>query len=514
MKRFRTSLVALLLAAAIGSSSASVMADTKVKDPSEPWKVTVNAETDQILAFVERLYSIALDRESDPGGLSFWTEKLKKREMTGADCVRGFLVDTPEFKNRALPDEEVVETLYLTILDRASEPAGKAYWLQRLKNGLPVLDLVLLFIDTTEWCNLCASYGIRSGALTAKADTPSEMILKVAGNFYTSCLHRAAGDDEARALALRLINREVSMSQLLVDFYLSEEFLARKTSDTEFVSCLYQTCFFRPADETGKKYWASLLSSKATTRYQVICSFSEAAEFKDICDKYDLEIGSLNRKEDPYAPKQYVEPVIPGGERWYNGYVDPRTVRAELMTHPEEIAVLVNKYHSIPLDYVPELVEVSHSNGQRMRPEAAAAWERLFVACKAATGESLYMISGFRSEDTQRASFYRAIENHGIATAVKLYAWPGRSEHPLGLAMDICTYSNMNKSEFIYTEAGKWMLAHGHEFGFIWRYPEGGGSITGIGKEAWHFRYVGVEVATDMYNKGIRTLEEYYGERG
>ena len=124
------------------------------------------------------------------------------------------------------------------------------------------------------------------------------------------------------------------------------------------------------------------------------------------------------------------------------------------------------------------------------------------------------MISGFRSEDTQRASFYRAIENHGIATAVKLYAWPGRSEHPLGLAMDICTYSNMNKSEFIYTEAGKWMLAHGHEFGFIWRYPEGGGSITGIGKEAWHFRYVGVEVATDVYNKGIRTLEEYYGERG
>ena len=513
MKRFHSCVLSVVLVASMGISTTSVMA---WKDMTSLQKIVVTEEeqTDRISAFVERLYSIALDRQSDPDGLAFWCEKLEKREMTGADCVRGFLVDTPEFQNRKLPDDEVVEILYKTILDRDSEPAGKAYWLKRLKEDLTELDLVLHFIDSTEWCNLCASYGIRSGAVTAKADTPSAEILQVADHYYTSSLHRQAGADEAKRLALRLINKEVSAAQLLRDFYLSDEFVCQNTSDTEFVSRLYETCFFREADAAGRDYWASQITSKATTRYQVLCSFAESGEFAEICDKFDIEVGSLNRKEDPYAPKQYVEPVIPGGERWYNGYVDPRTVRAELMTHPEDFSVLVNKYHSIPLDYVPELVDVSHSNGQRLRPEAAAAWEDLFVACKAATGESLYMISGFRSEDTQRASFYRAIENHGIATACKLYAWPGRSEHPLGLAMDICTYSNMNKSEFIYTNAGKWMLAHGHEYGFIWRYPEGCGSITGIGKEAWHFRYVGVEVATDMHNKGIQTLEQYYGERG
>jgi len=511
MKGLRVGILCLVLVLSMGFSSASVVAYRAEEDIENAF---ASEEADPVSDFVERLYVIALERESDPDGLHFWCEKLKNREMTGSDCVRGFLVDTPEFQNRNLSDDDVLDTLYKTILDRDAEKDGKSFWLKKLKEGLPVLDLVLYFIDSTEWCNLCAAYGIRSGAVTAKADTPSERALEVAEHFYTSALKREAGADEAKRLALRLINKEVEMSQLLRDFYLSDEFVLQNTSDIEFVSRLYQTCFFREADTAGRDYWASLLKEKKTTRYQILCSFSESEEFIAICNEYDFEAGKLNRKEDPYAPKRYVEPVIPGGERWYNGYVDPRTVRAELVSDPTDVAVLVNKYHSVDLDYVPELVYVSHSEGQRLRPDAAAAWEQLYAACKEATGEGLYLISGFRSEDTQRASFFRAIENHGIATAVKLYAWPGRSEHPLGLALDIRSTSNSDKSQFIYTAAGKWVLAYGYRYGFIWRYPEGCGSITGIGKEAWHFRYVGVEVATEMHDRGIRTLEEYYGERG
>jgi D-alanyl-D-alanine carboxypeptidase len=43
------------------------------------------------------------------------------------------------------------------------------------------------------------------------------------------------------------------------------------------------------------------------------------------------------------------------------------------------------------------------------------------------------------------------------------------------------------------------------------RYPKGFKAITGFQYEPWHFRYVGVELATEMKDKGIDTLEEFWG---
>ena len=44
----------------------------------------------------------------------------------------------------------------------------------------------------------------------------------------------------------------------------------------------------------------------------------------------------------------------------------------------------------------------------------------------------------------------------------------------------------------------------------LYRYPAGKTEITGINEEVWHYRYVGVEVATEIYKQGL-CLEEYLG---
>ena len=43
------------------------------------------------------------------------------------------------------------------------------------------------------------------------------------------------------------------------------------------------------------------------------------------------------------------------------------------------------------------------------------------------------------------------------------------------------------------------------------RYPKGKTAITGYQFEPWHFRYVGIDVATAMHDQNIQTLEEFYG---
>ena len=48
-----------------------------------------------------------------------------------------------------------------------------------------------------------------------------------------------------------------------------------------------------------------------------------------------------------------------------------------------------------------------------------------------------------------------------------------------------------------------------YRFGFILRYPEDKVNVTGYSYEAWHFRYVGKEIAKYVYENNI-TFEEYY----
>ena len=207
-----------------------------------------------------------------------------------------------------------------------------------------------------------------------------------------------------------------------------------------------------------------------------------------------------------YIEPQTAEPV------WYNGYVDPRTVRAEIVTNPEDITVLVNKYYAMPEDYVPELVLADSSAGQYLRPEADDAWDEMRAACEADCGEVLYLVSGYRTYADQTYSFSNAITRRGLEKAVQKNAYQGRSEHSLGLALDINTADDKEiRDEFAESTAGQWVAEHGYEYGFILRYPRDMYEITGYGYEAWHYRYVGVELATTLHETG-QTLEEYYGK--
>ncbi|PJE51246.1 hypothetical protein COV28_02520 [candidate division WWE3 bacterium CG10_big_fil_rev_8_21_14_0_10_48_23] len=56
------------------------------------------------------------------------------------------------------------------------------------------------------------------------------------------------------------------------------------------------------------------------------------------------------------------------------------------------------------------------------------------------------------------------------------------------------------------------MEKNAHKYGFVLSYPKGKDGITGYLWEPWHFRFVGKEVAGEVYRKGI-TLEEYFSSR-
>ncbi|WP_394231613.1 D-alanyl-D-alanine carboxypeptidase family protein [Niallia oryzisoli] len=192
-----------------------------------------------------------------------------------------------------------------------------------------------------------------------------------------------------------------------------------------------------------------------------------------------------------------------------------------VIQNPTNIMVLVNKEFALPDGYAPDdLVRpnVAFSFGDQdieksyLRKEAADALERMFGDA-ANNGIQLFAVSGYRSFDRQQQVFDAEVSRVGEELAVQAVAVPGFSEHQTGLSMDISSESAgfALSEEFGETVEGKWLHENAHRFGFILRYPSGKEGITEYQYESWHYRYVGVKAAAEIYENDL-TLEEYFNK--
>lgn len=172
---------------------------------------------------------------------------------------------------------------------------------------------------------------------------------------------------------------------------------------------------------------------------------------------------------------------------------------------------LQNRQWRVSKAYEPETVRADVIGQlQSMRPDAAAALEKLFAACKEETGATLKAVSGYRSYGRQSTIYSNKVESVGSKEKADEYvARPGASEHQLGMAMDVGQKDKTNLNQaFGKTTGGKWIAEHCWEYGFILRYQEGWEEITGYQSEPWHVRYVGVENALLLRDADV-PLETY-----
>lgn len=198
---------------------------------------------------------------------------------------------------------------------------------------------------------------------------------------------------------------------------------------------------------------------------------------------------------------------------YQNDIFNPKDIQPEIIKDPNDITVLVNKTHEIPKGWEPnDLVNVIDSH-QQLRKEAAKAYQEFYQAAQS-QGIKCYAISGYRSNDTQSLYWNRQVQIKGEEYASQYSAYPGRSEHQLGLAIDV-SYQNTGDrltEKVAESDIGKFIISDGYKYGFILRYPQDKVSITNYGYEPWHMRYVGKKLAKELHDSGL-TLEEYTEKR-
>lgn len=196
-----------------------------------------------------------------------------------------------------------------------------------------------------------------------------------------------------------------------------------------------------------------------------------------------------------------------------NVHLDKKFYELNLNTDiTKDTSMLVNKYYLLTKDYVPDdLVNVSQTyswgSNQRVRKVAYDAFLDMWEQAKE-DGFYLMISSSYRSYEEQEI-VYNNYKKQGTKYADSLAARPGASEHQTGLTLDIFSKTNSNRQTFKDSEEAKWLLDNSYKFGFILRYPENLVNVTGYNYEAWHFRYVGKNIATYIHDNNI-SFDEYY----
>lgn len=191
----------------------------------------------------------------------------------------------------------------------------------------------------------------------------------------------------------------------------------------------------------------------------------------------------------------------------------PQPITADLPWY----LTLVNFEHPLEEDFVPtELSEID--NGYEADSRIADAAKQM-LADAYEENVRIIALSAYRDYEYQMDLFENKVQRlqkeNGYSVskareeAATVVAYPGTSEHQLGLALDLvdARHTALDESQE-NTAAYQWLCEHCDEYGFIVRYPNGKTDITGIIYEPWHFRYVGKEAAKVIMENDL-TLEEY-----
>ena len=241
--------------------------------------------------FVERCYTVTLDRGSDPDGFADWKGQLLNGKAVGIEVAYGFLF-SQEYTKKNKDNDAYLKDLYMLFMGREPDEGGYNDWMGKLNNGASRLEVFAGFANSQEFYNICDSYGITAGRYVMGYDRPTiNNVNLFVERMYKITLGRIGDKDGQKNWVEQLINKQITGSECARRFIFSQEYTNKNLGDEEFVENLYLAMFGRSSDTDGKNNWLYGLKN-GMTRDEVFAGFANSIEFDNICKTYGIDRGS------------------------------------------------------------------------------------------------------------------------------------------------------------------------------------------------------------------------------
>lgn len=243
------------------------------------------------LQFVRQIYEKIFGRTADEEGLYYYASQLGSKKMTGAELLDTFL-NSKEFLQEKLSDEEYIEVLYQACLGRQADKSGLQYWLSVKNQGVSNTYIAAKFSESQEFSVLCQNAGVEKGKITLKEARDKN--LNMTGyvyRCYEKTLNRLPDTEGLNYWCKGLLDGKYNAEKVAMNFVFSKEVENKKLSYTEFVKMLYRVFMGREADASGLEYWTGRIKA-GRNRKAVFYGFSRSKEFSQILTSFGLTISS------------------------------------------------------------------------------------------------------------------------------------------------------------------------------------------------------------------------------
>lgn len=171
----------------------------------------------------------------------------------------------------------------------------------------------------------------------------------------------------------------------------------------------------------------------------------------------------------------------------------------ELLQKYSKVFFLNENYAPARLTAIPKDFSYSDTKTLTILTDVWPRLQQMLSDAKYA-GVDLYVLSAFRSFNEQNALKSQYTVTYGAGSANQFSADQGYSEHQLGTTVDFMTTGiGGDLNVFDTTKAFQWLTANAFRYGFTMSYPKDNPFYV---YEPWHWRYVGIKLATDLYNSG------------
>lgn len=268
------------------------------EDPESEIDIAAFSTAQNAGGFVNRLYSLVLQRPTDEGGINYWTQALL--DGRPASSIVQFFFSGAEYNSKQVSDEEYVKTLYLTLMNRSADQTGLNHWMKYLSDGMSRDFVLSCFVGSPEFTDICRDYGIARGeiALTQHRDRNSELTYFIS-RFYVNCLGRTFDEGGLNNWTGGILNGSLTAAGVIEYFFSGPEFSSKKTDDSTFIKTAYRTLLGREADGVGYASWLSDLQ-KGYSRKYVLCHFVNSPEFTGNCSRIGIPRGDISLSSADY----------------------------------------------------------------------------------------------------------------------------------------------------------------------------------------------------------------------
>lgn len=180
-------------------------------------------------------------------------------------------------------------------------------------------------------------------------------------------------------------------------------------------------------------------------------------------------------------------------------------------TVTDDLSIIATQQFSLPASYVPANLlplsdyfseEVTRGQALSVRASLIAPLQQIVEVMHTADLRPS-ILSAYRSYGEQ-ATAWKWWESQYPGRVAIMSARPGNSEHQLGTTVDFGSpeLNHLFHVDFAKTAEGLWLVDNAHKFGFTLSYPADSYAVTGFKYEPWHYRYVGAELAEQLYYSG------------